>query len=121
QSLPMGAAIGGRHTATRVIIIPIRQRIVVRTTEGMVITIQRLTTTLLRERMVGNRQPTALTAPQRVARVTILTLALMREVLRFRPLTAAEARHRHITRTPAPMLRRDRARARALSGVVRMF
>jgi len=114
----MGAAIGGRHTVTGVTTIPTRRRTVALTTEVMVTITQRLTMTLPRERMVGNRQPMALMDQQREAPVTILTLGLMREVLRFRQLMAAEAQHRHITRTPAPMLRRDRVRARTLSGVV---
>ena len=67
-----------------------------------------------------NRQPTALTDRRRAAPVTILTPALMREALRFRHLMAAEAQHRPIIRTPAPTLRRDRVRARTLSGVVPM-
>ena len=112
----MGAAIGGRHTVTGVTTILTRRRTVALTTEVMVTITQRLTMTLPRERMVGNRQPMALMDQQREAPVTILTLGLMREVLRFRQLMAAEAQHRHITRTPAPMLRRDRVRARTLSG-----
>ncbi len=39
----------------------------------------------------------------------------------FRHLMGAEAQHRHITRTPEPMLRRDRDRARTLSGEAPMF
>src|SRR3954452_12280534 len=116
----MGAAIGGRRTVTAVTTIPIRRRTVARITEVMVIIIQRLTMTLPRERMVGNRQPMVLTAQQRAAPVTILTPELMREALRLRHLMAAEAQHRHITRTPAPMRRRDRVRARTLNGVAPM-
>ena len=116
----MGAAIGGRHTVTVVTTAPTRQPIVARITEVMVIIIQRLTMTLLRALTGGNKQHTALTVRQRAAPVTILTPALMREVLRFRHLMAAEAQHRHITRTPAPMLRRDRVRTRTLSGVAPM-
>jgi hypothetical protein len=118
--LPTGAAIGGRHTVTVVTTTPTRQRIVARIMEVMVIIIQRLTMTLLRALTGGNKQPTALTDRQRAAPVTILTPALMREVLRFRHLMAAEAQRRHITRTPAPMLRPDRVQARTLSGVVPM-
>ena len=88
-----------------------------RITEVMVIIIQRLTMTLLRALTGGNKQPTALTDRQRAAPVTILTPARMREVLQFRRLMAAEAQHRHITRTPAPMPKRDRVRARTLNGV----
>src|SRR4029077_250655 len=118
RSLPMGAAIGGRHTVTGVTTAPTRQPIVARIMGVMVIIIQRLTMTLLRALTGGNKQPTALTARRRAAPVTILTPALMREGLRFRHLMAAEAQHRHITRTPAPMLRPDRVRARTLNGVV---
>jgi hypothetical protein len=117
RSSPMGAAIGGRHTVTVVTTALTRQRIVARIMEVMVIIIQRLTMTLLRALTGGNKQPTALTDRQRAAPVTILTPALMREALRFRHLTAAEAQHRHITRTPAPMLKRDRVLTRMLSGV----
>src|SRR6478736_2630243 len=117
RSLPMGAAIGGRRTVMVVTTTPTRQRIVARIMEVMVITIQRLTMTLLRALTGGNKQPTALTARQRAAPVTILTPALMREGLQFRHLMAAEAQHRHITRTPAPMPKRDRVRARTLNGV----
>src|SRR6187200_1748844 len=116
----MGAAIGGRHTVTVVTIILIRQHIVARITEVMVIIIQRLTMTLLRALTGGDKLPTALTDRQREAPVTILTPAPMREVLRFRHLMAAEAQRRHITRTPAPMRRRDRVRVRTLSGVAPM-
>ena len=114
----MGAAIGGRHTVTVVTTTPTRQRTVALTTEVMVIIIRRLTMTLPRALTGGNKQPTALTARQRAAPVTILTPARMREVLLFRHLMAAEAQHRHITRTPAPMPKRDRVPVRTLSGVV---
>ena len=112
----MGVVIGGRHTVTAVTTVPTPRRTVARITEVMVIIIQRLTMTLPRERMVGNRQPTVLTARQRAAPVTILTSERTREVLRFRHLTAAEAQPRHITRTPGPMRRRDRVRTRTLNG-----
>jgi hypothetical protein len=113
----MGAAIGGRHTVTGVTTTPTRRRTVARITEVMVIIIQRLTMTLLRALTGGNKQPTALTDRQREAPVTILTPALMREVLRFRHLMAAEAQRKRTIRTREPMLRRDRVRARTLSGV----
>ena len=116
RSLPMGAAIGGRHTVTGVTTIPTRRRTVALTTEVMVIITQRLTMTLPRERMVGNRQPMALMDQQQEAPVTILTLGLMREVLRFRQLMAAEAQRKRTIRTREPMLRPDRVRARTLSG-----
>jgi hypothetical protein len=118
--LQMGAGIGGRHTVTVVTTILTRQRIVARITEVMVIIIPRLTMTLLRALTGGDKLPTALTDRRREAPVTILTPARMREVLRFPRLMAAEARRRHITRTPAPMRRRDRVRARTLSGVAPM-
>ena len=113
----MGAAIGGRHTVTGVTTTPTRRRTVARITEVMVIIIQRLTMTLPRALTGGNKPPTALTDRRREAPVTILTPARMREVLQFRRLMAAEAQHRHITRTPVPMPRRDRVRAPTLSGV----
>ena len=101
--LAMGAAIGGRHTVTGVTTTPTRQRPVARITEGMVIIIQRLTMTLPREPMVGNRQPTALTDRQRAAPVTILTPGLTLEVLQcFDPLwqqkrsAGIQSVHRHL-------------------------
>src|SRR6476619_5486022 len=120
RSLLMGAAIGGRHTVTGVTTTPTRQRTVARITEVMVIIIQRLTTILLQELTDGNRLLMGRTDRRRAAPVTILTPALMREVLQFRHLMAAEAQHRHITRTPAPMLRPDRVPARTLNGVAPM-
>src|SRR6476469_1365195 len=116
RSLPMGAAIGGRHTVTGVTTTPTWQRTVAHITEAMVIIIQRLTMILLRELTDGNRLLMGRTDRRRAAPVTILTPALMREVLQFRRLMGAEAQHRHITRTPAPMLRPDRVRTRTLSG-----
>src|SRR4029077_1271714 len=106
RSSPMGAAIGGRHTVTGVTTTPTRQRTVARITEVMVIIIQRLTMILLRELTDGNRLLTGRTDRRRAAPVTILTPALMREVLQFRRLMGAEAQLKRITRTPAPMLRR---------------
>ena len=114
----MGAAIGGRHTVTGVTTTPTRRRTVALTTEVMVIITQRLTMTLPRERMVGNRQLMALMDQQQEAPVTILTLELTLGVRVFRRPMGAEAQHRHIIRTPAPMLRRDRVQTRTLSGVV---
>ena len=116
----MGAAIGGRHTVMVVTTIPTRQRTVALITGVMVIIIQRLTMTLPRERMVGNRQPMALTDRQRAAPVTILILGLTLAVPVFRRLMAAEAQRKPIIRTRAPMLRPDRVRARTLSGVAPM-
>ena len=112
----MGAAIGGRHTVMVAIIIPTLPRTVALTTGGMVIITQRLTMTLPREHMVGNRQPTALTDRQRAAPVTILILGLTLAVPVSRPRMAAEAQHKRTIRTREPMLRPDRDRVRTLSG-----
>jgi hypothetical protein len=112
----MGAAIGRRHTVTGVTTILTRRRTAARITEGTVTITQRLTMTLPLERMVGNRQPTVLMVRQRAAPVTILTPERTREVPRFRHLMVVEVQPRHITRTPAPMHRRDRVRAQTLSG-----
>ena len=113
----MGVAIGGHHIVMVATTIPIRGHTVARIMAATVIIIQRLTMILLRELTDGNRLLMGRTDRQQEGPVTILTPALMREVLRFRHLMAAEAQHRHITRTPAPMLRPDRVRARTLSGV----
>ena len=113
----MGVAIGGRHIVMVATTIPTREHTVAPITGATVIIIQRLTMTLPRERTDGNRLLMAHTDRRRAVPVTILTPALMREALGFRPLMGAEAQHRHITRTPAPMLRPDRVRARTLSGV----
>src|SRR4029077_4380213 len=86
-------------------------------TEVMVIIIQRLTMIRLRELTDGNRLLMGRTDRRRAAPVTILTPALMREVLQFRRLMGAEAQLKRTIPTPAPMLRPDRDRARTLSGV----
>jgi hypothetical protein len=112
----MGAAIGGRHTVMVAITIPTPRRTVALTTGGMVIIIQRLTMTLLREPMVGNRQPMALTGRQQEVPVTILILGLTLAVPVSRRLMGAEAQRKRTIRTLEPMLRRDRDRARTLSG-----
>jgi hypothetical protein len=114
--LLMGAAIGGRHIVTGVTTILTRRRTAARITGGTVTITQRLTMTLPRERMVGNRQPTVRMVRQREAPVTILTPERTREVLRFRHLMVVEVQPRHITLTPAPMHRRGRVRAQTLSG-----
>lgn len=114
----MGVAIGGHHIVMVATTIPTRGRTVARITGATVIIIQRLTMILLRELTDGNRLLMGRTDQRRAVPVTILTPALMLEVLQFRHLMGVEAQHRHITRTPAPMLRRDRVRARMLSGVV---
>ena len=112
----MGAAIGGRHTVMVAITIPTQRRTVALTTGGMVIIIQRLTMTLPREPMVGNRQPMALTDRQRAAPVTILILGLTLAVPVFRRLMGAEAQRKRTIRTRELMLRPDRDRARTLNG-----
>src|SRR4029077_3595916 len=85
-------------------------------TEVMVIITQRLTMILLRELTDGNRLLMGRTDRRRAAPVTILTPALMREVLQFRRLMGAEAQLKRTIRTPAPTLRPDRDRARTLNG-----
>jgi len=112
----MGAAIGGHHTVMVAITIPTRRRTVALTTGDMVIIIQPLTMTLLRARMVGNRQPMALTDRQRAAPVTILIPGLTLAVPVSRRLTAAEVPRRRIIRTQAPMRRPDEDPIRMLSG-----
>jgi hypothetical protein len=114
----MGVAIGGRHIVMVATTIPTRAHTVARITGATVIIIQRLIMILLRELTDGNRLLMGRTDRQQEGLVTILTPALMREVRGFQHLMGVEAQHRHITRTPAPMLRRDRVRARTLSGVV---
>src|SRR4029077_8064259 len=112
RSLPMGVAIGGHHTVMVVITIPTRRRTVALTTGDMVTIIQRLTMTLLRARMVGNRQPMALTGRQQEVPVTILIPRLTLAAPVFRRLMGAEARRKRTIRTREPMLRPDRDRAR---------
>jgi hypothetical protein len=116
----MGAAIGGRHIVMVAITIPTPRHTVVRITGVMVIITQRLTMTLPRERMVGNRQPMALTDRQRAAPVTILILGLTLAVPVSRRLMGAEAQRKPTIRTREPMLRPDRDRARTLNGAARM-
>ena len=116
----MGVATGGRHTVMVVITIPTRERTVAPITGVTVTIIQRLTMTLPRELMGGNRLLMGLTDRQLEGPVTILTLALMPAERVSRLRMGVEARHRRITHTPALMLRRDRVRARTLSGVVPM-
>jgi hypothetical protein len=118
--LPMGVAIGGRHTVMVAITIPIPGPTVAPITGRTVIIIQRLTMTPPPELTAGNRLLMARTARQRAGPVTILIRALMREAPVFRLPMAVEAQHRHIIRTPAPMLRPGKDRARMRSGVVPM-
>ena len=112
----MGAAIGGHHTVMAAITIHTPRRTVALTTGGMVTIIQRLTMTLPREPMVGNRQPMALTGRQQEVPVTILILGLTLAVPVSRRLMGAEAQRKPTIRTREPMLRPDRDRARMLSG-----
>ena len=112
----MGAAIGGHHTVTGVTTTHTRRRTVVLTTVVMVIIIQRLTVTLPREPMVGNRQPMALTDRRRAAPVTILILGLTLAVPVSRRLMGAEAQRKRTIRTQELMLKPGRVRTRTLSG-----
>jgi hypothetical protein len=112
----MVAAIGGRHTVMVAFTIRTPRRTVARITGVMVIITQRLTMILLRELTDGNRLLMGRTDRRRAAPVTILTPALMREVLQFRRLMGAEAQRKRTIRTREPMLRPDRDRARTLSG-----
>jgi hypothetical protein len=116
----MGVAIGGHRIVTAVTTIPTRGHTVVRITGATVIIIQRLTMILLRELTDGNRLLMGRMDRQQEGPVTILTQALMHEEPGFRHRMGVEAQHRHITRTPEPMLRPDRVPARTLSGVVPM-
>ena len=115
----MGVAIGGHHIVMVATTIPTRGHTVARITGATVIIIQRLTMILLRELTDGNRLLMGRTDRQREGLVTILTPALMREEPAFRLRMGVEAQDRHITRTPAPMVRRDKVRARTLSGAAR--
>jgi hypothetical protein len=114
----MGVAIGGRHIVMVATTIPTQERTVAPITGATVIIIRRLIMTPRRELMAGNRRPMVHTDRQQEGPVTILTPALIPGALRSRRLMAAEAQHKHITRTRVPMLRRGRVRARTLSGVV---
>jgi hypothetical protein len=116
----MGVAIGGRHIVMVATTIPTRGHTVARITGATVIIIQRLTMIQLQALTDGNRLLMDRTDRQQEGPVTILTPALMREEQAFQHLMGVEAQDRHITRTPAPMVRRDRVPARTLSGVVPM-
>ena len=100
------------------ITIPTLPRTVARITGGMVIITQRLTMTLPREHMVGNRQLMALTDRQRAAPVTILILGLTLAVPVSRRLMGAEAQRKRTIRTPELMRRPDKVPIRMLSGEV---
>ena len=109
--LPMGVAIGGRRIVMVATTIPTRGHTVARIMGATVIIIRRLTMILLRELTDGNKLLMDRMDRQQEGPVTILTQAPMREALRSRHLMGVEAQHRHITRTPAPMLRPDRVPA----------
>ena len=114
--LPMGVAIGGHHIAMVATTIPTRGHTVAPITGATAIIIQRRTMILLPELTDGNRLLMGRTDRRRAVPVTILTPAPMPEALWSPHLMGAEAQHRHITRTPAPMLRPDKAPIRTLSG-----
>ena len=116
----MGAATGGHHTVMVAITVPTPRRTVALTTGDMVIIIQRLTMTLPRAPMVGNRQPMALTDRQPEVPVTILILGLTLAAPVYRRLMAAEAQRKPTIRTREPMLRPGKVRARMLNGVAPM-
>src|SRR4029453_17416917 len=115
----MGAAIGGRHTVTQVTITRTRRRTVAHITATVIIT-ARLITITTRELMDGRRVRLDRTDLRPGGLVTTLTRERTHETVRSRPLMAAEAQHKRITHTPAPMRRRDKARAPQLNGAVRM-
>ena len=116
----MAVAIGGHHIVMVAPTIPILGHTAVPIMGATVIIIQRLTMTLPPELTVGNRLLMGRTDRRQEVQVTIPTPELMPVVLQFRHLMGVEVQHRHIIRTPAPTLRRDRVRARTLSGVVPM-
>lgn len=114
----MAVAIGGHRIVMVATTIPIREHTVAPIMEATVIVIQRLIMIPRRELTDGNRLLMDRTDRRLGVPVTILTPELMHGVLQFRHLMGVEVQHRHIIRTPAPMPRRDRVRARTLSGVV---
>src|SRR5439155_17635433 len=119
--LLMGAATGGRHTVVGASTIPTLRRTVALTGAMVIILMPRLTMITTRELMAGNKQPMVLTDRQQEVPATIPTLALMREALQSRPLTALEVQRRRTTRTPGPMPKPGKARVRTLSGSAPMF
>jgi hypothetical protein len=116
----MGVAIGGRHTVTVAITIPIPEHTVAPITEATVIIIQRLIMIPPPELTDGNRLLMGRTDRRRGVPVTILTPVLMLVVLQSRHLMGVEAQHRHIIRTLAPTLRPGKVRARTRSGAAPM-
>src|SRR5260370_17503184 len=118
QSLRTGADIGGRHTPMGGTTIRTRRPTAGDIITGvMVIIMQRLTITLQREPMAGNRLLMAHTGRQRAELLITLTPGLTPEAPAFRPLTAAKVPHRPITPTPEPTLRRDKVRIQTRNGV----
>lgn len=112
----MGAATGGRHTATGATIIPTQLHTGADIMVVMVIIMRLPTITQLRELMDGNRLRMVRTDRQQEELRTILTPGLMREAPRFRRLMAAEVRHRPIILIPVPTLKPDRVRVQQLNG-----
>src|SRR6266498_2923378 len=108
----MEADIGGRRTLTGATILTPPH-----TAER---TGEQLTTTRRREPMAGHRLPTVRTDRRREEPRTTRIPAPPREALRCRHLTAAEVRHRSITRTLEPMHRPDKVRVRQRSGAAPM-
>ncbi len=96
-----------------------RRHTVAHITATVIIT-ARLTTTTTRELTAGMGLLPVPTDQRRGGLVIILTPARTLGAVRFRRLTGAEAQHKRITHTPAPMRRRDKVRARTLNGAVRM-
>src|ERR1700757_2218705 len=118
RSLPMGADIGGRHTAVGATTIPTLRRTVALTGAMVIILMRRLTMITTREPMAGKGRLTVLTDRRLPALVIILTRARTREAVRSQHRMAAERQARPITRTPEHTRRRDKVRIRMLSGVV---
>src|ERR1044072_537790 len=118
QFLPMVVAIGGHHIVMVATTIPIRGHTVAPIMGATVIIIRAPIMTPRRELTDGNRLLMDRTDRRLGVPVTILTPELMRGAVQFRHRMGVEVQHRHIIRTPAPMLRRDRVRVRTLSGVV---
>ena len=112
----MGVAIGGHHTATVGITIPIPRHTVALITGVTAIIIQRLTMTPQRELMGGSRLLMDRTARPLEGPVTIRTPEPTLEALRSRLLMGVEVRHRPTILTAAPMLRPGKVRVRRLSG-----
>jgi hypothetical protein len=114
----MAVAIGGRHTVTVAITIPIPEHTVAPITEATVIIIQRLIMIPPPELTDGNRLLMGRTDRRRGVPVTILTPVLMPVVLQSRHLMGVEAQHRPTILTPAPTLRPGKARVRTRNGAV---